>query len=124
MKIIESCRWSLTESEVCPQCFLSRSLFTSSLYFHKARALRHTSALSRNNARSLRHENQRAQSMIHFIPRTLLNYISTWNFLRTPEKCTSLVFLKMSCVLFKLNNALGAFFISLIVVCAMTYAER
>ena len=35
--------------------------------FHKARASRHTSALSRYNARSLRHQYQRAQFTIHFI---------------------------------------------------------
>ena len=40
---------------------------TSSLYFRKARALRHTSALSRYNARSLRHQYERAQFIIHSI---------------------------------------------------------
>ena len=40
---------------------------TSSLYFLKARALRHTSALLRYNARSLRHWYERAQFTIHFI---------------------------------------------------------
>ena len=33
---------------------------TSSLYFHRARALRHTSALLRYNARSLRHRYEHA----------------------------------------------------------------
>ena len=37
------------------------------LYFHEARALRHTSALSRYNARSLRHQYEHAQFRIHFI---------------------------------------------------------
>ena len=37
------------------------------IYFHKARASRYTSALSRYNARSLRHQYQRAQFRIHFI---------------------------------------------------------
>ena len=66
---------------------------TSSLYFHKARALRHTSALLRYNARSLRHWYERAQFTIYFIkeikklvPRALLSYISTWEFLRTLAK--------------------------------------
>ena len=65
----------------------------SSLFFHKARALRHTSAL-RYNARSPRHRYERAQFTIHFtnevkklVPRALLSYISTWKFLRTLEKC-------------------------------------
>ena len=40
---------------------------TSSLYFHKARALRHTSALSRYNAGSVRHRYERAQFTIHSI---------------------------------------------------------
>ena len=40
---------------------------TSSLYFHKPRALRHTSALLRYNARSPRHRYERAQFKIHFI---------------------------------------------------------
>ena len=40
---------------------------TSSLYFHKARALRHTSALLRYNAYSLRHRYERAQFTIHFV---------------------------------------------------------
>ena len=39
---------------------------TSSLYFHKARTLRHTSLLLRYNARSLRHLYERTQFMIHF----------------------------------------------------------
>ena len=86
---------------------------TSSFYFHKARTLRHTSALLKYNSRSLRHRNERAQFMIPFIkeiknlfPRALLSFISTREFLRTPEKCemnilwlvllrTSLVFLKI-----------------------------
>ena len=40
---------------------------TSSLYFHKARASRHTSALLRYNARSLHHRYERAQSTIRYI---------------------------------------------------------
>ena len=109
----------------------------SSLYFHKARALRHTSVntetilhffykitnergtktvftyahvkwfhgqserayylnyfIMRYNARSLRQRYERAQFTIHFtnevkklVPRALLSYISTWEFLRTLEKC-------------------------------------
>ena len=62
--------------------------------FHKARALRHTSALLRYNARSLRHRYEHAQFTIHFIkeikrlvPGALLNYISNWEYLRTLEKC-------------------------------------
>ena len=39
---------------------------TSSLYFHKAHTLGHTSLLLRYNARSLRHLYERAQFMIHF----------------------------------------------------------
>lgn len=39
---------------------------TSSLYFHKARALHHKIALLRCNARSLRHQHERAQFTIHF----------------------------------------------------------
>ena len=41
----------------------SRLVRTSSLYFHKARALRHTSALLRYNARHLCHQNERAQTL-------------------------------------------------------------
>ena len=55
-------------------------VITSSIHFHKARALRHTSSLSRYNARSLRHQYERPQFTIHFIkaikklvPRTLLS---------------------------------------------------
>ena len=58
-----------------------RLVMTSSLYFHKARALRHTSALLRYNACSLRHRYERAKFTIHFIkeiknlvPRALLSY--------------------------------------------------
>ena len=58
------------------------------------------------------------------VPRVLLRYISTWEFLRTLEKCekhsasarASPLFssvLKNSQVLIELNNALGALFISL-----------
>ena len=58
------------------------------------------------------------------VPRTLLSYISTREFLRTLEKCEKHSLsarasphfsrdLKNSRVLVKLNNALGAFFISL-----------
>ena len=36
---------------------------TSSLYFRKARTLRHTSALLRYNARNLCHQNERAQTL-------------------------------------------------------------
>ena len=36
---------------------------TSALYFRKARALRHTSALLRYNARNLCHQNERAQTL-------------------------------------------------------------
>ena len=59
------------------------SVRTSSLYFHKARALRHTNALLRYNARSLRHRYERAQFAIHIkeikklVPRALLSSIST-----------------------------------------------
>ena len=104
---------------------------TSSLYFHKARALHHKIALLRCNARSLRHQYERAPFTIYFIKeieklvsRALLSYISTWEFLRTLEKCekhppstlASPRFsrdLKSSRVLLYLNNTLGAFFISL-----------
>ena len=58
-----------------------RLVMTSSLYFHKTRALRHTSALLRYNACSLRHRYERAKFTIHFIkeiknlvPRALLSY--------------------------------------------------
>ena len=40
---------------------------TSLLHFHKAHALRHTSALLRYNPRSLRHRYERAQFTIYFI---------------------------------------------------------
>ena len=40
---------------------------TSSSYFHKARALRHASALLRYNARNLRHRYERAQFTINFM---------------------------------------------------------
>ena len=40
---------------------------TSSLYFHKTRALRHKSALWRYDAQSLGHRYERAQLTIHFI---------------------------------------------------------
>ena len=66
---------------------------TTSLYFHKARTLRHTSALLRYNARSLRHRYERAQLTIHFVKeikklasRALLSHVSAWKFLRTLEK--------------------------------------
>ena len=55
--------------------------------FPKARALRHTCALLKYNARNLRHRYERAQFTIPFIKeiknfflRTLLNYLSTWEF--------------------------------------------
>ena len=58
-----------------------RLVITRSLYFHKARALRHTSALLRYNACSLRHRYERAEFTIHFIkeiknlvPRALSSY--------------------------------------------------
>ena len=67
---------------------------TSSLYFHKASTLHHRSALLRYNACSLCHWYEHAQFTIHFIkekeklvPRALLSYISTWEFLRTHKKC-------------------------------------
>ena len=79
-----------------------RLVMTSSLYFHKARALRHTSALLRYNACSLRHRYERAKFTIHFIkeiknlvPRALLSY-KHLGILRTLVLlCTSLVFLKI-----------------------------
>ena len=50
--------------------------------------------IMRYNARSLRQRYERAQFTIHFtnevkklVPRALLSYISTWEFLRTLEKC-------------------------------------
>ena len=91
---------------------------TSSFYFHKARTLRHTSALLKYNSRSLRHRNERAQFIIpimkeikNLFPRALLSFISTREFLRTLEKCemnilwlvllrTSLVFLKIPACLY------------------------
>ena len=59
------------------------------------------------------------------VPRALLSSISTWGFLRTLEGCENHELkasasrhfsrvLKNSRVLIELNNALGAFFISLI----------
>ena len=57
------------------------------------------------------------------VPRALLSYISTWEFLRTLEKCekhspaarASLVFLKIpATVLIQLDNAHGAFLNSLL----------
>ena len=106
---------------------------TSLLHFHKARALRHTSALLRYNPRSLRHRYERAQFTIYFIKEIkrpcsssiILSYISTWEFLRTLEKCEKHSPLaraspyfsrvrKNSRVLIVLNNALGPFFISLV----------
>ena len=82
---------------------------TSSLCFHKARALRHTSALLRYNASSLRHRYERAQFTIHFIkeikslvPPALLRYISTYEFLRTRR----LVLLRTSLVFLKINKCL------------------
>ena len=78
-----------------------RLVRTSSLYFHKARALRHTRALWRYNARCVRHQYERAQLTIHFIkeitkrvPRDMLSFISAWKFLRTLEKCLRLVLLQ------------------------------
>ena len=69
------------------------SVRTTSLYFHKARTLRHTSALLRYHARSLRHRYERAQLTIHFVKeikklasRALLSHVSAWKFLRTLEK--------------------------------------
>ena len=66
----------------------------SSLYFHKARAFGLTSALLRYSARSLCRRYERTQFTIHFtkgikklVPQALLSYISTWEFLRTLEKC-------------------------------------
>ena len=58
------------------------------------------------------------------VPRVLLRYISTWEFLRTLEKCEKHLasarasphfssVLRNSQVLIELNNALGALFISL-----------
>ena len=55
--------WIIKCSEKCAPW----SVRTSSLYFHKARALRHTSALLRYNAGSLRHRYERAQFTIHSI---------------------------------------------------------
>ena len=59
---------------------------------HRASYL-HTSAPSRYNARSLSHRYERAQFTRHFIkeikklvPRTLLSYVSTCDFLSTLEK--------------------------------------
>ena len=42
-------------------------VIASSLYFHKARALRHTSVLLRYNTRNLRHRHEPAQFTIHLI---------------------------------------------------------
>ena len=68
-----------------------RLVKTSSLYFPKARALRHTSALLRYNARSLRYRYERAQFTIR----------------------TSLMFLKISTCLHKSTMHSERFFISL-----------
>ena len=96
-----------------------RLVMTSSLYFHKARALRHTSALLRYNACSLRHRYERAKFTIHFIkeiknlvPRALLSYKHLGIFKNTRASLHFSHVLKNSRVLILLNNALGAFFIS------------
>ena len=67
---------------------------TSSLYFHKARALRLTSALLSYSVRSQRHRYECTQFTIRFlkeikklVSRALFSYISTGEFLRTLEKC-------------------------------------
>ena len=52
---------------------------TSSLYFYRARALRHTSALLRYKARSQRRRYERAQFMIHFIIGNHMISSAIWN---------------------------------------------
>ena len=71
---------------------------TSSLYFHKARTLRHMSAVLRYNAHSLCHQYKRVQFIIHLIkeikkivPWALLSYMSTWEFLRSLKKNSHLL---------------------------------
>ena len=84
-----------------------------------------------NNVRCLRHKFQRARFLKHFIKEVknlsscIVDYISTWEFLRTLEKCekhsaapraslyTSLMFLKISACLYNSTMHSGAFFISL-----------
>ena len=68
---------------------------TSSLYFHKARALRHTGALLRYNARSLCHRYERAQFTILFIKEIKKLVPRALSSLRLVFLRTSLVFLKI-----------------------------
>ena len=86
----------------------------------------HTRALSTYNARCTRAISlafYKRNKKLH--PRALLSYISTWEFLRTLEKCanhsaapraslcTSLVFLKIPVCLYNSTMHSDAFFISL-----------
>ena len=73
-------------------------VWTSSSYFHNARALRHTSALFRYNARSLRHRYECAQFTIHFIKernKLVPRAVRRGTRLRLVLLRTSLVFLKI-----------------------------
>ena len=68
---------------------------TSSLYFHKARALRHTGALLRYNARSPCHRYESAQFTILFIKEIKKLVPRALSSLRLVFLRTSLVFLKI-----------------------------
>lgn len=88
------CRVYIQYYKMFREMCMLRLVRMSSLYFHKAHALRHMNALQRYNACSLRHQYTCTQFTIHFIieitklvPQALLSYISTWEFLRTLEKC-------------------------------------
>ena len=73
--------------------FCSYHILTSSVIYYWTEA-RQLVIYLLNNACSLRHRYERAQFTIHFIKeikklvsRALLSYISTWELLRTLEKC-------------------------------------
>ena len=80
---------------------------TSSLYFHKVRAFRHTSALLRYNARSLHHRYERAQFTIHFIKEIKNLFLERC--LRLVLLRTSLVFLKIPACLYNPTTHLARF---------------
>ena len=56
-------KWCIMYYKMFREMRASWLVRTSSLYFRKARALRHTSALLRYNARNLCHQNERAQTL-------------------------------------------------------------
>ena len=96
----------------------------SSLYFLKARALRHTSALLRYNARSLRHWYERAQFTIHFIKEIkktcsssiveLYKHFGIFKNTREVLLRTSLVFLKIPTRLYNPTMHLARFYFFII----------